>query len=180
MAPPVLPLALCFITFAMSSAVGQSTSDGGGQYGGQHMGRMHGFSRGTPPDPVVLNGPPAPAELAAVAKLPQDKTDQYKGLYDRFMAETKPQRDSLVALRNGSGGSDAEDRQSMQRRRDVFVPLNDELTRRQAAFDDALHQMLDKGQWKSYQQWRDQQRKDAEKTRRERWQHRGSDSVPPA
>jgi len=177
--PRVIPLVLLFLTVAASAAVGQYTG-AGGQYGGRRMGGMHGFSRGTPLDPAVLNGPPAPAELATLAKLPPDKTEHYKGLYDRFMAETKPQRDSLATLRNGSGGEEAGDRESMQRRRDVFAPLNDELTRRQAAFDDALHEMLDKGQWKSYQKWRDRQRKDAEKARKERWQHRGSDSVPPA
>ncbi len=40
--------------------------------------------------------------------------------------------------------------------------------------------MLDKTEWKSYQKWRDQQRKDADKARLERWRHRGSDAVPPA
>jgi hypothetical protein len=179
MSPRILPLAVLLVTLATSSADGQSAT-AGGQYGGRHISRMHGVGRGTPPDPVVLNGPPAPAEFAALAKLPRDKTDQYTGLYDRFMAETKPQRDSLAAVRHNSADGDAGERASRQRRWDVFVPLNDELTRRQAAFDDALHEMLEKGQWKSYQQWRDQQRKDAEKARRDRWQHRGSDSVPPA
>lgn len=61
------------------------------------------------------------------------------------MAQTKPERDSLAALRNNAGDADAGDTASRQRRWDVFVPLNHELTRRQAAFDDALHEMLDKG-----------------------------------
>lgn len=60
------------------------------------------------------------------------------------MAQTKPERDSLAALRNNAGDADAGDTASRQRRWDVFVPLNHELTRRQAAFDDALHEMLDK------------------------------------
>jgi hypothetical protein len=161
------PLALLVLSLAATSAAGQSTD--GGPYGGR-MGRMHGFRRGTAPDPVVLKGPPAPDELAAIAKLPPDRTDHYKSLYDRFMSETKPQRDSLAALRNG-GGEDASD---------IFLPLNDELTRRQAAFDDELKGMLDKTEWKSYQKWRDQQRKDADKARMQRWRHRGSDAVPPA
>jgi hypothetical protein len=174
-----LVLALLSLTLAAPAAVAQYTGDGGQSSGGQ-PGRMHGFGRGgAPPDPVVLEGPLAPAALDSLARLSPDKADEYKGLYDRFRAETKPQRDSLAALRSGAGG-DTGDRDAMRRRRDVFVPLNDELTRRQAAFDDALHDLLDKGQWNSYQKWRDQRRKDAEKEGKERWRHHGGGDRQPA
>jgi len=177
--PRTLSLSLLVLALAATPAAAQSANDGG-RYGGRHMGRMHGGGHGTPPDPVVLQGPPPPDTLAAIAKLPADRTERYKALYDRFMAETQPQRDSLATLRNSAGADAAGDRESMQRRRDVFVPLDDELTRQQAAFDDELKGMLDKAEWKRYQKWRDQQRKDAEKARMERWRHRGSDAVPPA
>jgi hypothetical protein len=146
--------------------------------------RMHGPGRGTPPDPVVLKGPPAPEEFVRLVQLPDDKAGRYKELYDRFMAETKPQRDSLATLRrDATGGLERSDRDSLQRLRQVFMPLRQELERRQAAFDDTLHDLLDKDQWKRYQNWREEERKVAEQQRRERWrQHRGGgavDSQPP-
>jgi hypothetical protein len=59
-----------------------------------------------PPDPVVLKGPPAPDDFARLAELPADKAERYKGLYDRFMADTRPQRDSLASLRRDMSGGD--------------------------------------------------------------------------
>ena len=111
-------------------------------------------------------------------QLPDAKLAGYQTLYDHLMTETKPQRDSLAALRSGMGAS--EDRSSFQERREVFQPLSQELTRRQAAFDDALKDMLDKDQWKRYQKWRDDQRKAADQERQNRWRHRGSGGVPDA
>jgi hypothetical protein len=79
---------------------------------------------------------------------------------------------------------DGDDRSSFQQRREIFQPLSQELTRHQAAFDDALKDMLDKDQWKRYQKWRDDQRKDAEQQRQSRWRRRGNgapgDGQPPA
>jgi hypothetical protein len=182
-------LALLALALTAPAAMAQYSADSGQQPGG-HRGRMHGPGRGTPPDPVVLKGPPAPADFQKLVQLPPDKVAGYQGLYDRFMAETKPQRDSLAALRGGmgggdSGGGDSGDRQSFQQRREVFMPLNQELTRRQAAFDDALKDMLAKDQWKRYQKWRDEERKVAEQQRRDRWRRRGGaappgDGQPPA
>jgi hypothetical protein len=173
------PLALLLLALAAPVAVAQYDDSGQQQSGGR--GRMHGPGRGTPPDPVVLKGPPAPADFQKLVELPQDKLSGYQGLYDRFMAETKPQRDSLAALRAGMGGGsgDTGDRESFQQRREVFLPLSQELTRRQAAFDDALKDMLDKNQWKRYQKWRNEERKVAEQQRQDRWRRHGG-SRPPA
>jgi hypothetical protein len=169
------PLALLILALAAPAAVAQYSDDPGQQYG-RHGGGMRGMTRGTPPDPVVLQGPPAPADFQKLAQLPDAKLSGYQGLYDRFMAETKPQRDSLAALRGGMGDSD--DRSSFQERREIFMPLSQELTRRQGAFDDALKDMLDKEQWKRYQKWRDDQRKEAEQQRQNRWRHRGTGGAP--
>jgi hypothetical protein len=125
---------------------------------------------GTPPDPVVLKGPPAPDDFRQLVNLPDDKVAGYKNLYDHLMTETKPQRDSLVALRN-QAVNDGGDRSSFEQRREEFQPLSEELTHRQQAFDDELKKMLDKDQWKRYQKWRDDQRKAAEQERQERWKH---------
>jgi hypothetical protein len=167
-----LPLALLALALTAPVARAQSSDDSGRQQDGPVTGRMRGPGWGSPPDPVVLNGPPAPGEFARLVELPADKTDRYKGLYDRFMAETKPQRDSLASLRRDMSGSE------VRQRRAVFMPLTQDLARRQAAFDDALKDMLDKNQWKRYQKWRDDERKAAEQERKERWRsHRGA---PPA
>jgi hypothetical protein len=179
-----LPLALLALALSAPVAVAQYSDDPGRQQD-DRPGRMRGPGRDTPPDPVVLNGPPAPDDFARLAELPADKAERYKGLYDRFMADTRPQRDSLATLRRDmSGGYDPSDREAFQRRRDVFVPLNQELERRQAAFDDALHDMLDKNEWKRYQKWREEERKVAEQQRRDRWRrHRDgapADGQPPA
>ena len=163
------PLALFTLVLVAQAAAAQYSDDPGqGQYG-RHGGRMHGMGHGTPPDPVVFQGPPAPADFQKLVQLPDAKLAGYQNLYDHLMAETKPQRDSLAALRNNM--SDSEDRSSFQERREIFQPLSQELTRRQAAFDDALKDMLDKDQWKRYQKWRDDQRKAAEQERQERWKH---------
>lgn len=174
------PLALFILALAAQAAAAQYSDDPGqGQYG-RHGGRMHGMGmgRGTPPDPVVLQGPPAPADFQKLVQLPDGKLPEYQSLYDHLMTQTKPQRDSLAALRTNMGDSD--DRTSFQERREIFQPLSQELTSRQAAFDDALKDMLDKDQWKRYQKWRDDQRKAADKERQERWKHRGNGGVPDA
>jgi hypothetical protein len=172
------PLALFTLALAAQSAMAQYSDDPGQRQYGRHGGRMHGMGRGTPPDPVVLQGPPAPADFQKLVQLPDAKLAGYQNLYDHLMAQTKPQRDSVAALRNTMG--DSEDRSSFQERREIFQPLSEELTRRQAAFDDALKDMLDKDQWKRYQKWRDDQRKTAEKERQNRWRHRGNGGVPDA
>lgn len=174
-----LSLALLTLALAAPPAVAQYSTDSGAPQGGGYSGRMHGRGHGTPPDPVVLKGPPAPDEFASLVQLPADKVDGYKVLYERFMADTKPQRDSLAMLRRDmTSGSDSEDREAFQRRREVFMPINEELTRRQSAFDDALKDMLDKDQWKRYEKWRDDERKAAEQQREERWRHHGNGAPP--
>jgi hypothetical protein len=176
------PLLLLILALSAPAAPAQS-QDGPPPNGAPPM-RMHGPGSGTPPDPVVLKGPPAPGEFVRLVQLQDDKAGRYKELYDRFMAETKPQRDSLAGLRrDATGGLERGDRDSLQRLREVFMPLRQDLERRQAAFDDTLHDLLDKDQWKRYQNWREEERKVAEQQRRERWrQHRSgaaADGQPP-
>lgn len=173
------PLALLILALAAPAALAQYSDDPGQGHYGRHGGRMHGMGRrGSPPDPVVLQGPPAPADFQKLVQLPDAKLPGYQNLYNHLMDQTKPQRDSLAALRNNMG--DSNDRSSFQERREIFQPLSQELIQRQAAFDDALKDMLDKNEWKRYQKWRDDQRKAAEKDRQNRWQHRGNGGVPDA
>lgn len=173
-----LPLALLVLALSAPRAAAQSPDDSGSQAGPS----FRGSGRRTPPDPVVLKGPPAPDDFVRLAELPADKAGRYKDLYDHFMAETKPQRDSLASLRRDASAS--ADRDSFRRSREVFVPLRQELERRQAAFDDALHDMLDKNQWKRYEKWREDERKTAQQERQDRWRrHRDGakdEGQPPA
>ena len=120
-------------------------------------------------DPVVIEGPPAPAEFARIVELPADSVDRYAQLYDRFMSSTRPQRDSLAAMRRDLREAfEQGDREAARRHRGEFRPLTEELTRQQASFDDSLKPLLAKDQWKRYQQWRDDRRKQADKARKER------------
>ena len=159
-----LLLSLALATGAASAAPAQEPDGGGyggGGYGGRHMhsgpGRMRGEAM---PDPVVVHGPPAPAEFAQVVGLPEGQVSGYAELYQRFMDQTRPQRDSVDAIRRGMRDAfDAGDRDAAMRQRDQFRPLVDELTQRQSAFDDTLKGMLDKDRWKKYQHWRDDERK---------------------
>lgn len=125
--------------------------------------------RMAPPDPVVLDGPPAPAEFARTVKLPADKLTRYTELYDRFMESTRPQRDSLTAMRRDRRKAFNEgDRETARRHRGQLRPLAEDLARQQVTFDDTLKPTLTKDQWKRYEQWRDEQRKQAAKAWKDR------------
>src|SRR6476659_915273 len=90
------PLALLVLGLAAPAALAQYSNDPG-QEGGGHRGRMYGMGRGTPPDPVIFKGPPAPADFQKLVQLPDAKLASYQSLYDHLMTDTKPQRDSLAA-----------------------------------------------------------------------------------
>jgi hypothetical protein len=125
--------------------------------------------RMAPPDPVVLDGPPAPAEFARIVKLPADKLTRYTELYDRFMESTRPQRDSLTAMRRDRRKAFNEgDRETARRHRGQLRPHAEDLARQQVTFDDTLKPTLTKDQWKRYEQWRDEQRKQAAKAWKDR------------
>ena len=163
-APP-----LARVSFAQDS-YGPEAHGAPGDPGAQGMRHgMRGGRRVAPPDPVVLNGPPAPDEFARIVELPGDKVRHYAQLYDRLMSSTRPQRDSLAAMRRDHrGASERGDREAAQPHRGEFRPLIADLERQQASFDEALQPLLAKEQWKRYQHWRGEQRKQAE----QEWQDR--------
>lgn len=146
---------------------------GEGNRGGHGMGRM------AAPDPVVLQGPPAPPEFAQIVELPADQVDRYAEMYERLMTTTRPQRDSLETLRRGMREAfESRDRASAKRQRAVAQPLVEELERRQAAFDATLRDLLDQGQWKRYEHWRDDERKRANNERQNRRRGDPEDGPP--
>jgi len=60
------------------------------------------------------------------------------------------------------------DRETARRHRGQLRPLAEDLARRQVTFDDTLKPTLTKDQWKRYEQWRDEQRKQAAKAWKDR------------
>ena len=120
-------------------------------------------------DPVIVDGPPVPAEFARIVELPENQVGRYAQLYKRFMASTRPQGDSLTALRRDMRSAfEQGDRESARQHAGELRPLTEELQRRQATFDETLQPLLETGQWKRYQHWRDDERKRAQKERQER------------
>jgi hypothetical protein len=144
---------------------------GTGEPGMRHGMRqgMRGPGRMASLDPVVLEGPPVPAEFARIVELPEDQVGRYTQLYERFMASTRPQRDSLTTLRRDVRAAfEQGDRDAGRQQMGQLRPLTEDLQRRQATFDETLQPLLSKDQWKRYQHWREDERKRAQKERQER------------
>src|SRR6476469_5054895 len=101
---------LAYLVLTTLALAGSAAAQEPGGYGGTGGPGMHGGHRGgmrgaggggmTRLDPVVLQGPPAPAEFASIVQLPESQVGRYSQLYDRFMATPRPQRDSLDTLRS--------------------------------------------------------------------------------
>lgn len=134
-----------------------------------------GGGRGMMMDPVVMEGPPAPDSMAGLVGLSGDGLARYSTMYQNLMTSTKPQRDSAAALRaqrmaeRQGGGPDARARGGAQGMREIRQYLED----RQKQFDDALKDVLDQSQFRKYQDWRGQRRKEAEDRMREMRQRNG-------
>jgi hypothetical protein len=169
-APPLAGSVAAQDGYGPESPGGAGDASGPGGTGGHGMRRgMRGSGRMGSLDPVVLAGPPIPAEFARIVELPEDQVGRYAQLYERFMASTRPQRDSLTALRRDLRSTfEQGDREAARQRLGQLRPLAEELKRRQATFDETLQPLLEKDQWKRYQHWREDERKRAEKERQER------------
>ena len=168
-APPLAASAAAQDGYGPESRGGPGGAGGGGA-GEPGMRRgMRGPGRMASLDPIVLEGPPVPAEFARIVELPENQVDRYAQLYERFMASTRPQRDSLIALRRDLRSAfEQGDREAGRQQLGQLRPLTEELQRRQATFDETLQPLLEKDQWKRYQHWRDDERKRAQKERQER------------
>jgi hypothetical protein len=165
-APPLAGSAAAQDGYGPESHGGPGGADGPGGAGGHGM---RGPERMASLDPVVLEGPPVPAEFARIVELPEDQVGRYAQLYERLMASTRPQRDSLTALRRDLRSAFKQgDREAGRQQLGQLRPLAEELKRRQATFDETLQPLLEKDQWKRYQHWREDERKRAEKERQER------------
>jgi hypothetical protein len=163
-APPLAGSLAAQDGYGPESHGGPGDATGPGGAGGHGMRRgMRGPGRESL-DPVVLAGPPVPAEFARIVELPEDQVGRYAQLYERFMASTRPQRDSLTAMRRDLRSTyEQGDREAARQKVGQLRPLTEDLKRRQATFDETLQPLLEKDQWKRYQHWREDERKRAEK-----------------
>ena len=101
------------------------------------------------------------------------------------MAATRPQRDSLTAARTAMRDAFADrDREAGRSQMSLLESLGDDLSKQQETFDSAVKEMLKKDEWKKYQNWRADRRKEAEDRRNEMMGGRGegdaSPQVPPS
>jgi Spy/CpxP family protein refolding chaperone len=160
---------------------GDGGPGGGGAGGMRHgHGMMGGPGRGMmkPLDPVVAEGPPPPAQFATITSVAD--TQRYATLYDHFMTNTKPQRDSLAAARIAMRSAfEDRDREAARRQMSLLKSLGDDLAKQQETFDKAVKEMLKKEEWKKYQDWRADRRKEAEDRRQEMMGGRREGSAPP-
>jgi hypothetical protein len=169
-APPLAGSAAAQDGYGPESRGGPGDAGGPGGAGGYDMRHgMRGPGHMESLDPVVLEGPPVPAEFAWIVELPEDQVGRYAQLYERFMASTRPQRDTLTTLRRDLRSTfEQGDREAARQQLGQLRPLAEELKRHQATFDETLQPLLEKDQWKRYQHWREDERKRAEKERQER------------
>ena len=180
-------LVICLALAAgMSSTVLAQYPDGdagpgaGGPGGFRHHGMMgRGPGGGMKPiDPVVAEGPPAPAEFAKITSV--SDTQPYARLYEHFMSSTRPQRDSLAAARKAMRDAfEDRDREAGRRQMSLVKSLGDDLSKQQETFDSAVKEKLKKEEWKKYQGWRADRRQEAEDHRHEMMGRRRDGGAPP-
>jgi hypothetical protein len=180
-----LALAFMFIVATTSTVLAQYPDGGGGPGGGGFGGRhRHGMMGDGPGggmkqlDPVVAEGPPAPAEFAKITTVAD--TQRYARLYEHFMTSTRPQRDSLANARSAMRSAfEDHDRDAARNQMDLLKSLGDDLSKQQETFDGAVKDMVKKDEWKKYQDWRAERRKEAEAQRRDMMGGRREGAAPP-
>lgn len=119
------------------------------------------------PDPVVVEGPPAPGEFRDLTGITEEQATKYGVLYDNLMAATRVTRDSLQQFRASMrGGRDRAERDSTPSRGDGPRALVTGLEQKQRAFDESLKGLLSKEQYARYQAWRAERRHDMRDHRR--------------
>jgi Spy/CpxP family protein refolding chaperone len=151
---------------------------GGMRHGHGMMGGGPGGGMMKPLDPVVVEGPPSPAEFAKITSVTD--TQRYATLYSHFMTNTQPQRDSLAAARTAMRNAfEDRDREAARRQMSLLKSLGDDLSKQQETFDRAVKEMLKKEEWKKYQGWRSDRRQEAEDHRREMMGGRHEGGAPP-
>ena len=173
---PTVFLASCLFT-AQLRAQGPEDSPGGGF---SHGMRDPDGSQRIALDPVLLDGPPGPADFAAITSPDSAQFERYQSLYTNFMATTQDDRDSLRATHTAMHAArQAQDHESMRRSAAASQELVVALLSSQKAFDDVLKAMLTGDQFKRYEGWRQERRKKAEGQMNARMQGRSGEPASP-
>ena len=159
---------------------GAAAQYGGGRRGGGGMGGAYGRPDAAPAPPLpgaVLDGPPDSSTARSALALSDSQATRYAALYDAFMTQTKPSRDSAqLATDKMNDRLATGDRAAAlfyaQRLQDIGRSLRD----RQDKFDDGLKAFLTKDQQKAYKKWEEDAERVAQERNKEaglRWEEAG-------
>ena len=158
-------VAMLGLALAASPAMAQGGYGGRGEMGGMGRGgRMGGGGRGGKggyggADPALMQPPPAPAEMTQLASLDSNRSARYAELYARFMENTAQERDSLQAVFRARRDAMAAGEQPSASTGSVQEMTKDLAVQRRT-FNGVLKSEFTKDQWKAYQKWLDQKRKE--------------------
>ncbi|HEU4648572.1 MAG TPA: hypothetical protein VFS33_05895 [Gemmatimonadales bacterium] len=139
--------------------------NGRGRWGG---GGRHGGAASLPTE-QELAGPLSPEALKGVLSLADSQVDRYRPLWEQHMQATKVQRDSAQAALSGLHRAlQDHDRTAMRQYVPVLRRLAPDLENRDKQFaDKQLKPVLTKDQAKSFDKWRDDQKRAADDERRQ-------------
>jgi len=144
---------------------------GGGMGGQGHRGRgqHYGGAAFSMPTDQELAGPLSPEALKGVLSLSDEEVQRYQPLWEQHMQATKPQRDSAqAALAGAQRAMQDHDRTAMHQYGPVLHRLVPDLEDRDKQFaDKQLKPILTNDQAKSFDKWRDEQKRVADDERRQ-------------
>ncbi|HET7790282.1 MAG TPA: hypothetical protein VFK78_05735 [Gemmatimonadales bacterium] len=149
----------------------------GGERGRSGMG--DGRSARRLPTEDQLQGPPDPGFVADRFELDTAEAVAYQQVYDSFMAVTEAERDTALSGRRTIQAA-FERRDFAAARGDIplVLQLGDDLDQKEKRFDERVKQVLSSKHFKAYRDWKDDQRKQAEKAADEEMQRRRGGSGP--
>jgi hypothetical protein len=126
-----------------------------------------------------MEGPPKPDEFAAMFQLADSQRAGYDSLYHSLMDSTADERDSVAAARQEIREAfQSGDRAGAEQPIRTLQALTRDLENRQKQFDEALKHRLTHDQWKDYDKWREERRKEAEEEMRGRYGRSGATGEP--
>jgi hypothetical protein len=148
---------------------GQGGFGGGRGRGGGGRGQHYGGAAFSMPTDQELAGPLSPEALKGVLSLSDEQVQRYQPLWEQHMQATKPQRDSAqAALAGAQRAMQDHDRSAMHQYGPVLHRVVPDLEDRDKQFaDKQLKPILTKDQAKSFDKWRDEQKRVADDERRQ-------------
>jgi Spy/CpxP family protein refolding chaperone len=144
-----------------ASLYGQGPGGAGGPPRGGPPGGPPGGRMGPSFDPLALEGPMQPAQFAEVTGATAEQRARYETMHDNYLAATRSERETveyaMKRMREGiEGGASREEMFRVMQSLDGSAKL---LEKQLKTFDGAVKDLLEKEQWKKYQDARKDQRK---------------------